>query len=224
MKRYYNLIITSILSLCLGSGITSFAFVSHYNNIAKENKEIDNVVTINTNEIENEETNDIITIDINEIKKEDFVKIDKFANPLPEKYMSRISSIQGLRDKLESNTGGIISENCYHNAIDIAVPEGTSVFATKSGRVVTVYPSYYNGGAKYYGHPIYGGLIEIEHDDGTKTMYAHLSYTIVREGDIVESGQKIGESGGVVGKRGSGKTTGPHLHYSIIMDLNTFSL
>ena len=69
MKRYYNLIITSILSLCLGSGITSFAFVSHYNNIAKENKEIDNTVTINTNEIENEETNNIITIDINEIKK-----------------------------------------------------------------------------------------------------------------------------------------------------------
>ena len=200
MKRYYNLIITSILSLCLGSGITSFAFISHYNN----NKEINNTIVSNDNE--------------------EFIKINKFTNPLPEKYMSRISSIQGLRNKLQNNTGGIISENCYHNAIDIAVPEGTNVFATKSGKVVTVYPSYYNGGAKYYGHPIYGGLIEIEHDDGTKTMYAHLSYTIVREGDIVESGQKIGESGGVVGKRGSGKTTGPHLHYSIIMDLNTFTL
>lgn len=198
MKRYFNLIITSILSLCLGSGITSFAFISHYN------KEIDNTIISNDNE--------------------EFIKINKFTNPLPEKYMSRISSTQGLRNKLQNNTGGIISENCYHNAIDIAVPEGTNVFATKSGKVVTVYPSYYNGGAKYYGHPIYGGLIEIEHDDGTKTMYAHLSYTIVREGDIVESGQKIGESGGVVGKRGSGKTTGPHLHYSIIMDLNTFSL
>lgn len=199
MKRYFNLIITSILSLCLGSGITSFAFISHYNN-----KEIDNTIVSNNNE--------------------EFIKINKFTNPLPEKYMSRISSTQGLRNKLQNNTGGIISENCYHNAIDIAVPEGTNVFATKSGKVVTVYPSYYNGGAKYYGHPIYGGLIEIEHDDGTKTMYAHLSYTIVREGDIVESGQKIGESGGVVGKRGSGKTTGPHLHYSIIMDLNTFTL
>ena len=200
MKRYFNLIITSILSLCLGSGITSFAFISHYNN----NKEINNTIVSNDNE--------------------EFIKINKFTNPLPEKYMSRISSTQGLRNKLQNNTGGIISENCYHNAIDIAVPEGTNVFATKSGKVVTVYPSYYNGGAKYYGHPIYGGLIEIEHNDGTKTMYAHLSYTIVREGDIVESGQKIGESGGVVGKRGSGKTTGPHLHYSIIMDLNTFTL
>lgn len=199
MKRYFNLIITSILSLCLGSGITSFAFISHYNN-----KEIDNIIVSNDNE--------------------EFIKINKFTNPLPEKYMSRISSTQGLRNKLQNNTGGIISENCYHNAIDIAVPEGTNVFATKSGKVVNVYPSYYNGGAKYYGHPIYGGLIEIEHDDGTKTMYAHLSYTIVREGDIVKSGQKIGESGGVVGKRGSGKTTGPHLHYSIIMDLNTFTL
>ena len=137
--------------------------------------------------------------------------------------MDRVSSIQGLREKITSNNGGVIAKDHYHNAIDIAVPEGTNVFATKKGTVVTVYPSFYNGGAVYHGHPIYGGLIEIEHEDGTKTMYAHLSYTIVREGDIVESGQKIGESGGVVGKRGSGKTTGPHLHYSIIMDLNTFN-
>lgn len=200
MKRYLITICSCVMSLLLGSGVTSLLFISHYK--TEENKDINNTVLASKN---------------------NSIEIAKFSNPLPEEWMNRISSTQGLRNKIKSNNGGMVTENCYHNAIDIAVPEGTSVFATKVGKVVTVYPSYYNGGAKYHGHPVYGGLVEIQHDDGTKTMYAHLSYTIVREGDIVECGQKIGESGGVVGKRGSGKTTGPHLHYSIIMDLNTFS-
>lgn len=217
MKRYLITICSCVMSLILGSGVTSLMFISHYK--VEENKVIENIVLEPTHDIiEETDKNDII-----EEKEETYFKIGKFSNPLPEEWMNRISSMQGLRNKITSNNGGMVAENCYHNAIDIAVPEGTDVFATKNGKVVTVYPSYYNGGAKYYGHPIYGGLIEIQHDDGTKTMYAHLSYTIVREGDIVECGQKIGESGGVVGKRGSGKTTGPHLHYSIIMDLNTFS-
>ena len=175
-----------------------------------------------------EENNEINLINENYItetienRNKDYVAIETFGNPLDDKYMDNISSNQGFREKVTLNNGGVISKDVYHNALDIAVPEGTNVYVTKSGIVTTVYPSYYNGGAKYYGHPIYGGLVEVIHDDGTKTMYAHLSYTIVREGDIVSKGDKIGESGGVVGKRGSGKTTGPHLHYSILMNIDNF--
>lgn len=162
----------------------------------------------------------------NENKKEDknnldFISIETFGNPLSDRYMSRISSPQGIRDEIELDNGGTAGKY-YHNAIDVAVPEGTSVYATKSGKVMNVYPSYYNGGALYKGHPTYGGLIEIAHNDGTKTLYAHLSLTLVKEGDVVNKGDKIGQSGGVVGKRGSGLSTGPHLHYSIILDMNTF--
>lgn len=151
----------------------------------------------------------------------DFISIETFGNPLNDRYMSRISSPQGIRNEIELDNGGTAGKY-YHNAVDVAVPEGTSVYATKSGKVINVYPSFYNGGALYKGHPIYGGLIEIAHNDGTKTLYAHLSLTLVNEGDIVTKGDKIGRSGGVVGKRGSGLSTGPHLHYSIILDMNTF--
>lgn len=148
--------------------------------------------------------------------------IGKFGNPVSDEYMSRISSQQGLRNEIELNGGGSAGR-LYHNAIDISMPEGTRINSTKDGIVTNVYPSYYNGGAKYKGHPTYGGLVEIQHDDGTKTLYAHLSMTLVREGDFVKMGQKIGESGGVSGKRGSGVSTGPHLHYSIILDINSFT-
>ena len=147
--------------------------------------------------------------------------IEKFGNPVEDKYMPRVSSHQGLRNKMEINGGGTAGKT-YHNAIDIAMPEGTRISATKAGIATNVYPSYYNGGAKYKGHPVYGGLIEIQHFDGTKTLYGHLSLTLVKEGDMVTKGQKIGESGGVAGKRGSGLSTGPHLHYSIMLDLNSF--
>lgn len=148
--------------------------------------------------------------------------INKFINPVSDNYIKNISSEQGLRNEIALNNGGTAGKY-YHNAVDIAMPEGTRINATKDGIVTNVYPSYYNGGGKYKGHPTYGGLVEIQHDDGTKTLYAHLSLTLVREGEKVISGQKIGESGGIPGKRGSGISTGPHLHYSIILDMNTFT-
>ncbi len=147
--------------------------------------------------------------------------IQQFQFPVDEDYRNKITSNQGLRDPLElANAGGTTSGK-YHNAIDIAVPDFTPVYAAKSGKIVEVYPSYYNGGAKYNGHPVYGGYIEIEHDDGTfSTIYAHLSMTSVHEGDLVETGDKIGYSGGVAGRRGSGQSTGPHLHFEIIVNIN----
>lgn len=149
------------------------------------------------------------------------VEIKKCVYPVDAKWMKRISSKQGLRDEIElPNAGGTVGAS-YHNALDISVPEGTPVYAVKDGTVLNCWPSYYNGPAKYKGHPTYGGLLEIVHDDGTKSLYAHLSMTKVREGEKVTRGQVIGLSGGVAGKRGSGNSTGPHLHFSIILDLNT---
>jgi len=207
IKMIVLIICTTITSSGITLGVVSLIGINFGN---KSEKEIN---LINENYITE-------SIEIN--RNNEFVAIETFGNPLDDKYMNNISSNQGIREKVTLNNGGVISKDVYHNALDIAVPEGTNVYATKSGIITTVYPSYYNGGAKYYGHPIYGGLVEITHNDGTKTMYAHLSYTIVREGDIVNKGQKIGESGGVVGKRGSGKTTGPHLHYSILMNIDNF--
>lgn len=148
----------------------------------------------------------------------------KFTFPLPEKYRYYISSQQGLRDSIANvNLGGESSLAQYHNAIDFAVPEGTPVYAAKDGYVKTVYPSIWNG-SQWRGHPTYGGLVELQHQDGTSSLYAHLVMTQVKEGTYVKQGITIGLSGGVRGKRGSGNSTGPHLHFSIYVDIDSMWL
>ncbi len=139
-------------------------------------------------------------------------QIEQFAFPLPNEYRQNISSLQGLRAG-----NGIYSTN-YHNAVDFAVPVRTKVFAAKSGVVANCYPSYDNGSI-WKGHPVYGGMIELRHNDGTRSLYAHLIRTDVREGEWVEKGQIIGATGGKKDLRGSGVSTGPHLHFAIYVDV-----
>jgi murein DD-endopeptidase MepM/ murein hydrolase activator NlpD len=56
----------------------------------------------------------------------------------------------------------------------------------------------------------YGTAVVVEHANGTKTRYAHLSVSLVRQGDVVEAGQVIGRAGS------SGRATGPHLHFELL--------
>lgn len=146
-----------------------------------------------------------------------------FMFPLPKEYdvPSRITSPQGMRKAIEGrDTGGQEAVSSYHNAIDIAVPDKTPVYASKSGYAVDVWPSIDNGPYEYKGHPTYGGMILLEHPDGTSTLYAHLSKTEIKEGEWVNQGDLIGKTGGIKGRRGSGTSTGPHLHFSIFINLD----
>lgn len=152
----------------------------------------------------------------------DSVSIDPFSFPLDADYLSNVSSYQGMREALSEEEAGVSTSGKWHNGYDIVCPEKTKVYAAKDGVVSMVYPSYYNGGRLYKGHPVYGGLVVIKHFDSTITLYGHLSYTEVLVGDIVEQGQEIGWSGGVKNKRGSGTSTGPHLHFSIYIDMQQF--
>ncbi|WP_175408134.1 peptidoglycan DD-metalloendopeptidase family protein [Streptomyces sp. TRM64462] len=86
----------------------------------------------------------------------------------------------------------------YHTGVDFPVPTGTSVKAVASGKVVSA------GWAGAYGYQIV-----IRHDDGRYSQYAHLSALTVREGQTVNSGQRIARSGS------TGNSTGPHLHFEI---------
>jgi len=88
-----------------------------------------------------------------------------------------------------------------HEGIDISAPRGTPVVAAKDGIVVVA-------GVKG-GYGGYGNTVEIKHDDGFMTRYAHLSETVVKEGDIVKAGDLIGAVGS------SGRSTGPHCHFEI---------
>lgn len=84
----------------------------------------------------------------------------------------------------------------YHTGLDFAAPSGTPVFAALAGKVVE---------AGWAG--AYGNNIVIEHANGLKTRYAHLSSTSVGKGDKVTRGQRIGAVGN------TGNSTGPHLHF-----------
>ena len=88
--------------------------------------------------------------------------------------------------------------HAHHRGIDIAVPVGTPVKTTISGRVV--YAGWNNQG--------YGNLVIVENGPW-RTYYAHLSEIPVQVGQWVEAGEVIGLSGN------TGNSTGPHLHYEV---------
>ena len=96
----------------------------------------------------------------------------------------------------ESPTAGASSN---HQGIDLAGPEGTPIYATKSG-VVTVNRSSRSA----------GNYITIRHDNTYSSIYMHLSRSVVKKGQTVKQGELIGYMGS------TGIVTGSHLHFGII--------
>ena len=86
-----------------------------------------------------------------------------------------------------------------NKGIDIMAARGSSVFASKTG-VVTFSDPQMRG---------MGHILVVDHQDGYSTIYAHLSRTLVREGEVVKQGQKIA----VIGT--SGDISVPTLHFEI---------
>jgi len=90
-----------------------------------------------------------------------------------------------------------------HNGIDLKEKRGTDIYASADGTVFKAVITY----TKNKG---YGKYIIIQHQDGFKTLYAHLDKIDVQEGQNVKTGQVIGQ----VGDTGQG--TGSHLHFELI--------
>ncbi|NLC53387.1 MAG: M23 family metallopeptidase [Firmicutes bacterium] len=108
-----------------------------------------------------------------------------------------ISSYYGYRrDPVTGRVGA------FHEGLDIAARRGTPVRATADGTVVR---------ARAYG--TYGLFVEIKHGSyGYRTRYAHNSKLLVKEGQNVKKGDIIA----LVGN--TGKSTGPHLHYEVLLN------
>ena len=83
-----------------------------------------------------------------------------------------------------------------HAGIDFRADIGTPVRATAAGRVKEA--TWQSG---------FGNMVELDHGNGTTTVFAHLSSIEVSEGQSVEIGQIVGTLGS------TGRSTGPHLHY-----------
>lgn len=111
--------------------------------------------------------------------------------PLP--GYSRLSSYFGYRN---NPFGGTSTE--FHSGIDIPAPTGEVITAAYKGQVAW---AYYSGSA--------GNWVGVDHGNGIFTVYMHMSGFLVQEGDYVNIGDPIG----LVGS--TGRSTGPHLHFSV---------
>lgn len=86
----------------------------------------------------------------------------------------------------------------FHSGMDFAAPSGTTVMSAAAG--VVTYVGTKSG---------YGMVVEVTHDNGLITRYAHLSGYLTREGQAVNTGTPIAKVGS------TGRSTGPHLHFEI---------
>lgn len=84
-----------------------------------------------------------------------------------------------------------------HHGVDLSLNIGDTVRAAVTGTVTKI----------AYDHDGYGHYVVMHHDDGMETVYGHLEYALVGQGQLVFAGQPIGIGGN------TGNSTGPHLHF-----------
>jgi murein DD-endopeptidase MepM/ murein hydrolase activator NlpD len=100
----------------------------------------------------------------------------------------------------------ILEVERYHQGIDVAATWRAQVVASADGVVVEHWPP---PDGYYRGHEVYGGLVILEHSNGWRTLYAHLSETRVHTGWTIRAGEVIGRVGS------TGRSRGAHLHFEI---------
>lgn len=125
----------------------------------------------------------------------------------PEKYWKgsfvkpnggRVSTGYGLRRYYN----GVFAKDYYHRGVDYAGGMGSPVVSPAAGRIALV-------GRVSEGFRVHGNCVGIDHGQGVTSIMMHLSRIDVREGQLVQAGQKIGAVGS------TGAATGPHLHWGL---------
>lgn len=109
----------------------------------------------------------------------------------------------GLSFPLASSKGRSQSYGRGHTGVDFMANVGTPVYAAASGKVVIISTGWSGG---------YGNQVVVDHGGGRATRYAHLSSIATSAGLKVGRGEIIGYSGN------TGRSTGPHLHFELIIN------
>ncbi len=107
----------------------------------------------------------------------------------------RLSSPFGMRQLADDEHARM------HDGMDIAAAHGAPIHAARGG--VVEFAGVRGG---------YGNTVVLDHGDGTKSLYAHASELLVREGERVRKGAEIAQVGS------TGHSTGPHLHFEVRRD------
>lgn len=118
----------------------------------------------------------------------------------------KLPLITPVKDTTTSSTFGARRDPftdgwAFHGGVDMAGPVNAAVLGTAPG--VVAFAGW---------HDSYGRMVEIEHAFGISTRYAHLNTLAVRQGQRVQAGQRVGGLGS------TGRSTGPHLHYEVLVD------
>jgi murein DD-endopeptidase MepM/ murein hydrolase activator NlpD len=136
----------------------------------------------------------------NDLFDDPYIKLEKKSDgsllPISAGTKYSITSEYGYR--INPTDGSQSAE--FHEGIDIAVEEGTSVRAIKDGVVVDDRLSDKG----------FGNRVVIRHSDDTYSLYAHNSENLVQKGQVVKAGDEIAKSGD------TGRSTGPHIHFEIV--------
>ncbi|MCA9739978.1 MAG: M23 family metallopeptidase [Deferribacteres bacterium] len=110
-----------------------------------------------------------------------------------------------ISDLFGNRRDPFLKRSRHHNGLDVAAPKGTPVYAPAAGVVELAQNNYsINRG--------YGRVVKINHGQGIRTLYGHLSKIFVKPGQKVNRWDVIG----LVGT--TGRSTGPHLHYEIFVN------
>lgn len=125
--------------------------------------------------------------------KEDLLASTPAIQPVSNKDLKRLAS--GFGHRIDP----IYKMTKFHAGLDFSAPQGTPIYASAKGTVVTA-GNTGNG---------YGNHVVIKHGYGYETLYAHMYKIKARRGEKVQRGQIIGYVGS------TGKSTGPHLHYEV---------
>jgi murein DD-endopeptidase MepM/ murein hydrolase activator NlpD len=113
--------------------------------------------------------------------------------PVSNKNLKRMASGYGYR------IHPIYKTRKLHTGMDFSAKIGTEIYATGNGKISKVRRSKKG----------YGNYVEINHGYGYKTLYAHMSKSIVKKGQKVKRGEVIGYVGN------TGTSVAPHLHYEV---------
>jgi murein DD-endopeptidase MepM/ murein hydrolase activator NlpD len=116
-------------------------------------------------------------------------------------FLNEVTAAAPVSSRFGWRQDPLTGETTFHKGVDIAVAYGHDVKAAADG--VVSFAGVQNG---------YGNTVVVDHDGGRQTRYAHLSQELVRAGDVVTEGQVLGKSGN------SGRSTGPHLHFEVLVN------
>mgnify|MGYP000939232693 CR=1 FL=1 len=153
-----------------------------------------------------QETQAILTLLMRQAPQieQDFLRLKSTVMEQRRRY-DHTPSIWPVEGRISSRFGNrthpITGRLHHHTGIDIAVNTGTSVKATADG---VVYFAGFDSG--------YGYMVIIDHGYGLKTLYSHNSKLLVKEGEFIKKGKVVALSGS------TGVSTGPHLHFEVILD------